>query len=267
MPPLFYLVLLAVGPTLGDAPEPAEATVLIPAGSFTMGGGEVPDQQPERTVVLSAYRIDRFEVSLAQFEAFAAGPAEQREHWSDDGWAWHQARPQGAGAPARRQDRGDDHPVLATAWYEAQAYCSWQGGRLPSEAEWERAARGEDQRRFPWGGDERDGVAWFLKERRQELVSRTTTLPVREQDTALASPFGLLHMAGNAQEWTADTYHRAAYSQLPERDPLHVADGPWKVLRGGSFQHLASYCTTTHREPARPDEPRPSTGFRCAYTP
>jgi sulfatase modifying factor 1 len=260
--PLLALPLLAA-----QASPPG--IVSIPAGSFTMGGGNPPDQQPQRQVTLSAYRMDRTEVSIQDFEGFVAQGYDQREHWSEPGWAWHLEHPEGAGATARAQGRSPDHPVVAVSWYEAEAFCAWRGGRLPTEAEWERAARGDrDARRYPWGDQQHDGAAWFVKERRDMLVrDGIATSPVDQEDEALSSPWGLVHAAGNVWEWTADHYHRDAYARLPSQDPRNDEPTPWRVVRGGSYLNLASYCTTGHREPALPGEPRLSIGIRCAYQP
>jgi formylglycine-generating enzyme required for sulfatase activity len=260
--PLLLLSLLG-------AQTGAPGVISIPAGGFTMGGGNPPDQLPQRQVTLSAYRIDRSEVSLRDFEGFVAQGYDQPEHWSEAGWAWHLDNPEGAGAQARAQGRPPDHPVVAVSWYEAEAYCSWRGGRLPTEAEWERAARGDnDARRFPWGDEPRDDAAWFVKERRDMLVrDGIVTHAVTDADDALASPWGLIHAAGNVWEWTADSYHREAYRSLPTQDPRNDDATPWRVIRGGSYMNLASYCTTSHREPALPGEPRLSIGIRCAYQP
>ena len=156
----------------------------------------------------------------------------------------------------RAAGRAGDHPVVAVTWFEADAYCRAAGGALPTESQWEYAACGEGGRRFPWGDDERDAT-WYTEGKLGHLKG-VSTRAVRDADPALASPFGLAHMAGNVWEWTADGYQREAGAPDP---------GPWKTLRGGSYANLPSYCGCAHREPALPERVSFSAGFRCAYPP
>jgi sulfatase modifying factor 1 len=251
-------MLAALG--LGASP------VSIPAGSFEQGGGMAPDANPPRQVSLSAYRLDPHEVSIAAFEDFVAQAWHDDAHWSPEGARWRAAHPRGAGPSVRASGRPSDHPVVAVSWYEAQAYCAWKGGRLPSEAEWERAACGPDGAPFAWGPEPVPGPVWFVKDER-DLLTTVHTQPVASQDPALASPFGLLHSAGNVWEWTADSYAASAYRAGPATDPVNRDERPWRVLRGGSYMNLPSYCQCRHREPAEPAEPRLTVGFRCAYAP
>jgi formylglycine-generating enzyme required for sulfatase activity len=252
-------------PLIFTAPALAGDVVDVPAGTFQQGREGVPDETP-REVTLSAYRIDRTEVSLVDFEAFMAQGAGERSHWTESGWTWHQAHTQGAGAVLRAADRTPEHPVVAVTWYEAAAYCSWAGGSLPTEAQWEHAACGKGDQRYAWGDSEDVDATWYGGGKFGHIQAVQTD-PAGDQDAALASPHGLLHTAGNVWEWTADHYHRDGYAPLGEdaTDPTGPADGPWRVLRGGSFMNLPSYCTCTHREPATPDRVAFTTGFRCAY--
>ena len=236
--------------------------VSIPAGSFTQGAEVQPDALP-RQVQLEAFRIDRTEVSVQDFEAWVeAGGYTQGEVWGEAGAAWLAQNPQGAGREARAAGRSGDHPVVAVTWYEARAYCQAQGGRLPTEAEWERAACGGQERRWPWGDEQRVAAVWYDHGKTGHIDS-VLTHAASEQDPSLHSPEGLLHMAGNVWEWTEDGY--AAWPEGPVSSPTGSSDGPWKVLRGGSFMNLPSYCACAHREPARPERVAFTTGFRCAY--
>ncbi len=225
----------------------------VPAASARLGASSQPDHPP-RTVAVEAFSIDRDEVSLAEFEAWARQGYLDLERWSEEGRAWLREHPEGLGPTLRAAERAADHPVVGVSFYEAEAYCGAQGGRLPSEAEWELAACGVDgDRRFPWGDEELE-AAWNDHAKYAQL-SGIETQPVSQQAAGLAGPFGLNHAAGNVWEWTSDGYHREG----------PAAESPWRTLRGGSYANLPSYCTCTHREPAEPERQALTTGFRCAY--
>ena len=228
--------------------------VPVPAGAFLMGSDEVPDEAPRRRVTLPGYLVERTEVTVAQYTAFVVGGGyDRRDSWSAEGWAWRGrdgARPSWA-------DRSPDRPVVLVSFYEAQAYCRQAGRRLPSEAEWEKAARGADGRRFPWG-DQRDPA-------RSNHWSKKHAPPTTQDGSWPAasgrsgqSPHGVLHMAGNVWEWTASPYTRRSGSGTVS---------PWRVIRGGDWTSLLPSQRTSQREPARPGERRPTLGFRCAATP
>ncbi len=252
-------------PLISASPALAGDPVQVPAGTFRQGREGVPDETP-REVTLATYGIDRTEVTIADFERFMVQGALDRASWTDDGWAWHQAHPDGAGAPLRAADRSTDHPVVAVTWYEADAYCRWAGGSLPTEAQWEHAACGDGDQRYAWGDGDDAPVTWYSGGKFGHIQG-VHTVPAADQDASLASPLGLLHTAGNVWEWTADYYHREGYAPLgePATDPTGPTQGTWRVLRGGSFMNLPSYCTCTHREPALPTRVAFTTGFRCAY--
>jgi formylglycine-generating enzyme len=253
------LLCLSLG--LALAAEP----VTIPAGTVAQGSPGVPDAPP-RTATVSTFRIDTTEVSIADFARFAHNGGYQNDKaWSEAGRAWLADHPEGHGAEARAAGRAGDHPVVAVTWYEADAYCRAAGGALPTEAQWDRAACGDGDRRYPWGDDEDSTVRWY-DGGKFGYLQNVNTAPVSEADPALASPFGLVHAAGNVWEWTADWYDRDAWAREGDaEDPTGPAKGTWKALRGGSYMNLPSYCTCSHREPARPDRVAFTTGFRCAY--
>jgi len=237
--------------------------VEIPAGTFERGSTRAPDEGPVRSIQLDAFAIDLTEVSLADFEQFARRGWADDKLWSTAGIDWRNAHPGGSGRELRAADRHDTHPVVGVSWYEAQAYCSWAGGTLPTEAQWERAACGGRQQTYPWGDHRPEGIRWSTKNS-PFAVMRVDTAPVTT-DTA-PGPEGLLHMAGNVWEWTADWYHRAAHESTQVRNPTGPKTSRWKSIRGGSFMNLPSYCTCSHREPADPASTRLTLGFRCAYS-
>jgi formylglycine-generating enzyme len=240
--------------------------VQIPGARTTRGSGRVPDE-PRKPVELTAFGIDRTEVSIAQFEVFAAEGYTDPQWWTEEGWLWSLRDPGGAGAELRRADRSEAHPVVAVTWYEADAYCRWRGGALPTEAQWEYAACGEDtEGRYPWGDSEDVATVWFTQGKHGHVRS-VGTEEADSPGSSNGAPWGLSHASGNVWEWTSSWYHRDAYLDDADVDPTGPADGTWKTLRGGSFMNLPSYCTCTHREPARPDRASFTTGFRCAYPP
>jgi len=233
----FLLILL-----LGAAPQD---TVDIPAGTFRRGSLRGPDEQPVREISLSAFRIDRTEVTIAAFEAYIA---------AIEGDASRDA--------LRRSGRSPAHPVVAVTWTQADAFCRWTGGTLPTEAQWERAACGTGGGPYPWGAGSGLNAQWSEKNDPNAVLGVDTALADQDPNAARGA---VHHMAGNVWEWTADWYHRSAYAEAGSVDPTGPAAGQWRVIRGGSFSNLPSYCTCTHREPARPDQVRLTTGFRCVY--
>lgn len=246
---------------LGLAPE---GTVLIPAGSFAMGDADMPDARPVREVRLSAFRIDTTEVSLARYEAFAAGPGwTDARCWSEAGAAWRAAHPVGMGPTARAAGRSAEHPVVAVSYWEAEAFCACAGGALPTEAQWERAACGVEPRPAPPADD--SGVAWWHDEGKYGSLPGVHTHPVVNDSPK--NVFGLSDIYGNVWEWTRDRYRADGYAGAGTVDPVATPDTPWHTVRGGSYMNLPSYAGCAHREPVRPDEPRLTVGFRCVYAP
>ncbi len=241
------------------------ATVEVPASSFRMGSDRAPDETPAHEVSLLGFGIDTTEVSIGEYEAFvAAGAYATPAWWSEAGRLWLEEHPGGQGPALRASGRTPDHPVVAVTWYEADAYCRWKGGALPTEAQWEQAACGGRGTRYAWGDDETRLAAWFTEGKTGQLTG-VHTRAVAEEDAGTRAPNGLMHTAGNVWEWTADAYHSRFYEDSPQADPRNTAETPWRTLRGGAFDNLPSYCTCTHREPALPAQPRLTAGFRCAY--
>ncbi|HEX2691721.1 MAG TPA: SUMF1/EgtB/PvdO family nonheme iron enzyme, partial [Kofleriaceae bacterium] len=268
----------------GAAPGPCPAgMVSVPAGSFLMGSSEGEgnaDEQPRHPVTLPAYCIDRTEVTVATYAAcMAAGacrPASQTVHWTNyssedvkhfSQWCNGMDRP--------------DHPINCVDWEQAAAYCAWQGNRLPSEAEWEYAARGGDGRRYPWGTEAPGATRLNARGREYEAIKQpdealtvlmygqddgwVTTAPVGRYPAG-ASPFGVLDMAGNVWEWTASWY--GSYSSLAETNPQGPRTGTSRVSRGGGW---ATFAPDKVRTPVRrwltPATRDCDLGFRCARDP
>ena len=232
-------------------PAPALRDVLpgelvkVPAGPFWMGSDEAPDEGPRRKVTLPVYWVERTEVSVARFLSFvSSGGYQQRAHWSAEGWSWKKTQGKPLDAKAAR-----DRPVVRVSYWEAEAFCRWSGRRLPSEAQWEKAARGTDGRRFPWGDEADPGRSnhWIYKH--APPTTDDGAWPAASAPTG-QSPCGALHMAGNVWEWTRGRYREGKAS-------------PWRVIRGGDWTSLLSWQRTTHREPCLPGERRFNLGFRC----
>ena len=217
--------------------------VEIPAGAFTMGSDSIPDASPRHRVDVAAFRIGKYPVTNAEYRGFIdAGGYRAEKHWSAMGWRWLQSRPQDA--PGFWDDarlNGDRQPVVGVAWYEALAYCRWLGDtsarvfRLPSEAEWEKAARGsDDSRRFPWGDRFEPGRA-STAESGAGGTSPVDAFPLG------ASPYGVFDLAGNIFEWTQSKWGRN-WQELEFQYPYRADDGredaegsAARVMRGGSW--------------------------------
>ncbi|WP_345255349.1 formylglycine-generating enzyme family protein [Flaviaesturariibacter amylovorans] len=302
--------------------------VLIPAGSFDMGGDNSQasaDEFPKHRVQVSAFYMDATEVTNAQFRAFVAATgyittAEQRPVWEElkktlpagaqrppdsimvaaslvfrpgNGpvdlndfsrwWSWVPGadwrHPQGPGSSI---DGKEEYPVVHVSWFDALAYCKWAGKRLPTEAEWEYAARGgQESQVYPWGNEHVHAGApkansWegkfpYLNEQRDGYV---TSAPVKRYTP---NKLGLYDMAGNVWEWCNDWYAADHYQALSGRTSVNPA-GPEKshdpqdpyaakrVLRGGSFLCNDSYCSgyrVARRMKSSPDTGLEHTGFRC----
>lgn len=204
-------------------PPPAPAPmVLVPAGEFTMGSRKddktaEKDERPAHLVYLNAFSIDQYEVTTSRFAEFL------RETKRAVPKYWSEQVPQQHG----------NKPVVGVDWNDADAYCAWAGKRLPTEAEWEKAARGTDQRLYPWGNqppnEQRANVNRCCDFKDYGVL---TDVGSYEQGK---SAYGAYDMAGNVWEWTADWYEENYYSTSPARNPKGPSSGEYRVLRGGSW--------------------------------
>jgi formylglycine-generating enzyme required for sulfatase activity len=215
--------------------------VRVPAGEFLMGNKETERSPLEHKVYVSEFLMDKTGVTWGQFKRFAAAtgiPLPPHEPY----WGIH-----------------DDHPVAYVPWVEAKAYCEWAGGRLPTEAEREKGARGTDGRKFPWGNEEPDpsrGV--FRRTWGHEATGAVGQRP------AGASPYGLLDMGGNVWEWCADWYDGDYYSVSPDRDPKGPESGNAHVVRGGSWDSRPDVLSASCRSWGFLGYRDGDFGFRCA---
>ncbi len=236
-------------PTSPPSALPAAPMVPVPAGAFRMGidGLEgLEDERPAHDVWLEGYTIDQFEVTTMRYATFltATGAA------PPDGW------------DTVVLSRHGDKPVVGVSWEEARQFCEWEGKRLPTEAEWEKAARGTDGRRYPWGAAvPTEGRANFGIGARFSYDQ--VLFPVGGFPSG-ASPYGAQDMAGNVAEWTHDWYGTSYYEMSPPRTPLGPGEGQFKVVRGGSWSDLPKYLLTYGRFKLPPETRNSFTGFRCA---
>lgn len=254
---LGIVTLIALGSLqLLDNGLPREVTgsdgatlLLVPEGTFIMGDNE---HAPMREVWIDAFYIDRHEVTVARYAHFleATGEVGNRlQNWP---------------LPANLAETAN-LPIVGVDWYDADQYCRWAGRRLPSEAEWEKAARGTDARLYPWGDDEptpdraRFGVSWTLEE--LETYARGQT--VVGSHPAGRSPYGADDMAGNIAEWVADWY-KDAYRKGDVRNPRGPGEGDGKVIRGGGYYDPPERLAIARRGYADPSTQLEYLGFRCA---
>jgi len=218
--------------------------VLIPAGSFVMGDDE---NSPRREIFVDAFYLDKFEVTVGRYAKFleATGNVKAPEEWEN-------ADPK----------NGADLPVVGIDWQDAESYCRWAGKRLPTEAEWEKAARGGDERKYPWGNDPPSAERARFGKPYQNSVYQDGVARVGSSSQG-ASPFGVFDLSGNVSEWVADWYSES-FPRGDARNPKGPATGTGKVIRGGGWYDPAERITATRRMYARPTHRADDIGFRCA---
>ncbi len=217
--------------------------IYISGGVFNMGSQNAdPDEAPVHKVSLSSFYIDKKEVSNKQYQQFL----EATKHRAPNFWG--------------DEDLSKPNlPVIGVTWEEANAYCTWVEKRLPTEAEWEKAARGIDGRIYPWGKEFANGYANSYG----KGDGYQFTAPVGSF-TKGASPFGVLNMAGNVWEWCSDWYADDYYGKSPAQSPQGAAHGQWKVIRGGSWEDIAGKLRVSNRYAMPADYSAYNLGFRCA---
>jgi len=251
---------------------------LIPAGEFLMGGPEKslvfdlpPEERPRHRVYTDAFLMDRHEVTNAEFAAFLNSsrpePAKRRtwvvirsdlETVDPELWPTEIEEKDGKFAAVRGFE---DYPVVSVSWYGADAYCRWAGKRLPTEAEWEKAARGGlEKMEYPWGNSlPTQGVVF-----RRIWTDNAYPAPAERVGSYLPNGYGLFDMAGNVWEWCADWYDPGYYGKSPYRNPGGPREGEVKVVRGGGWSNDAFKLRVAFRGFSHPARLDPTTGFRCA---
>jgi formylglycine-generating enzyme required for sulfatase activity len=258
--------------------------VYVPAGSFTMGNNAGDGQSrelPVHKVELDSFYIGKYEVTNAQYKRFRDDAAYDDPKLWPDGKPmpkdqipyWTQANNHGGGTPG-----SDNYPVISVNWDGATAYCNWLSAktgkkyRLPTEAEWEKAARGTDHRRFPWGNSIDRSLANYVGSQNFDTVREVGFYDgsqrgeVKTQSNA--SPYGAFDMAGNVMEWCQDWYSRDYYQISPAKNPKGPPTGAYRVVRGGSFFFESADLRTTARSAAWPSlQAFRMLGFRVAREP
>jgi iron(II)-dependent oxidoreductase len=242
-----------------------EEMVLVPAGSFIMGSDKRMDRNayrtelPQRRVYLDAFEIDKYEVTNLQYLKFVLATGRNPQiDWRYDGGNF--------------QESMAHHPVMHVSWYDADAYCRWAGKRLPTEAEWEKAARGTDGRIFPWGNAPaglsranfgRSGLSGPVRDRPERLLLYPPIIAVDRYENSV-SPYGVHQMLGNVAEWVADWYDKDYYAVSPDRNPKGPEQGTQKAFRGGGWIDSTTTMRAAMRNGADPNTKMNWLGFRCA---
>jgi formylglycine-generating enzyme required for sulfatase activity len=255
--------LAGTAPTEGGSPAAAAGItrirgqdpcpmVRVPAGPFLRGSPEGQgndDEHPRRTIHLDAFQIDRHEVTVAQYR-LCVRDGGCREPGTDPECSW------------TRGDRAE-HPVTCVDWPQAKAYCAWVGKRLPSEAEWEKAARGASGRSYPWGEAAPSCQRAVMADGERGCGARQS-FPVGSRSPRGDGPYGAQDMAGNVGEWVEDWFEERHFQVSPERNPKGPPQGKFKVYRGGSFQDDAKNVRAAVRDHGLPGYRYFDLGFRCA---
>lgn len=239
--------------------------ILVPAGTFTMGSdNRAADEKPTHKVFLEAYYIGKYEVTNAEYYEFWYSIQTDKKTTTEN--TKHHTPENYIHIPhiGKWQDRAKEHPnhpVVGVSWHDAQAYAKWKGMRLPTEAEWEKAARGYTDRTWPWGN---------ALEEYANTVSNKDGYPNRIAPVGRykqgKSYYGAMDMAGNVWEWTSDWYSDVYYHNSPKQNPTGPKTGSWRVIRGGSWIDPIPRCSTTFRFHQYPNLKTSFIGFRVAKT-
>jgi formylglycine-generating enzyme required for sulfatase activity len=225
--------------------------VLVSAGEFTMGSREddmvaSDDERPAHSVYLNAFYIDQYEVTTSRYATFFQDTKRRAPaSWSEQVLKQHGRK-----------------PVVGVDWSDAGAYCAWAGKRLPTEAEWEKAARGTDRRLHPWGyAAPNETLANFGRCCSFNGYGVLADVGSFEEGK---SPYGAYDMAGNVWEWVSDWYDDAYYSKSQARNPKGPSGGEYRVLRGGSWGNEPADIRSVNRNRLPPTTQSADIGFRCA---
>ncbi len=235
--------------------ETPPGMVLIPAGSFMMGSTDYDEEKPVHEVYVDAFYMDKYEVSVEKYRQFVeATKHRQPENWTE-------------------QLQNPNRPVVCVSWEDAKAYAKWAGKRLPTEAEWEYAARGgftgmggKPTYKYPWGDEPPDGKANFGNPY-SSVWAQGAGKYLKNVDAYQPNGYGLYNMAGNVWEWCADWYASDYYQNSPKQNPKGPSTGSSRVLRGGGWDGLAQHCHSADRNHGGPGDRFADLGFRLVFVP
>jgi len=260
----------------------------VPAGEFWMGANRKikdscdDDEKPGRMVRMVEYYIDQHEVTVAEYKECVESGCCSPEGLNMPFWMGTEQPGTAWACNWGKLDR-KDHPINCLSWEQARAYCSWAGKRLPSEAEWEKAARGVDGRIYPWGnqgivslGKKKKAVGNFADQTAQKKIPRgnaikhyrdgyISTSPV-ESFPLGRSPFGLYDSIGNVWEWCSDGYDPDFHKNTPDKNPKGPASARYRTVRGGSWISKEETLRTSYRFGEWPPGRNANVGFRCAVS-
>lgn len=239
---LFILFNSLAIQTMAQGPE----MVFVQGGSFTMGGTETDDEKPAHTVTLSSFKMGKYEVTVGEFKAFCK--ASGWDMPSEPSWGWN-----------------DKHPMVKISFEDANEYCNWlsrstgKNYRLPTEAEWEYAARGGNKsKRYTYAGsNDLDEVGWSRNNSGGQTQASGRKKP---------NELGLYDMSGNAEEWCSDWYDESYYSSSPSTNPKGPSSGEYPVIRGGSWIGKAADCLVFKRSLGSLDDSEKTIGFRVVVS-
>jgi len=232
--------------------------VLIPAGEFIMGSDQgAPDVAPAHTVWLDSFWIDKYEVTNAAYKIFIDATGYPVPYLDPEKYPWAK---QFNWVNGTYPEGTADQPVVLITWDDAAAYAAWRGCRLPTEAEWEKAARGTDGRIYPWGQHWDSTRVWCR-------LNSFYGPRGKAENIADISPYGVINMAGNVAEWCLDFYDKDYYKSSPEKNPFGPDAGSRKVVRGGSWQNTdKNKFTVFYRDAQFSSTKTAAIGFRCVKT-
>jgi serine/threonine-protein kinase len=233
----------------------------VPKGEFTMGSNDGADEEkPAHTVNLDGFYMDKYEVTNASYKACveAGGCEPPKADYSQTRSSYY------------GDSKFDNYPVIHVNWYQAKMYCQWRSARLPTEAEWEKAARGTDGRMYPWGNEFNGNIVNFCDARCSlDWANKgfndgyEDTAPVGSYEGGV-SPYGIYDMAGNVSEWVNSQFQIYPYRADDGRESAELTMGNARVLRGGAHEHQPGFLRSSFRSAGDPSGVGISLGFRCA---
>lgn len=278
---LLLCIFLPLQVHAGDPPKSITGNdgaemVFVPSGYFLMGSNEedLKKAAPEHRVYVDSFYMDKYEVTNGLFSKFlnAVSPSEDRDgerrNWvvirndleTDERASWWPTEIIYENGVYKALEGYESYPVLTVSWYAADKYCRWAGKRLPTEAEWEKAARGGlKKKRFPWGNEIPTGGIIFGK----RWYDNHEPAPVGPIGNYHPNGYGLYDMVGNVWEWCSDWYDYRYYKKSPDKNPKGPASGMGKVLRGGSWYNDVYVLRVALRNFSPPFAVDDGVGFRC----